>query len=120
MRIWTTRIAMDREDEYVAFAESRSLAMFRSQSGCLGVLFLKCGEEHAACSFWSSHADLEALELSSSYRDTVAALQATGLLVGDATVKVYEVVDSTSTIVPGPGAFPRALTRWRAPGVKRS
>jgi heme-degrading monooxygenase HmoA len=91
MRIWTTRIVPDREDEYVAFAESHSRAMFRSQPGCLGVLFLKSGEEHAACSFWSSQADLDALAHSSSYRDTVAALRATGLLAGDTTVKVYEV-----------------------------
>ena len=91
MRIWTTRIAENREEEYLAFAESRSRAMFRSQPGCLGVLFLKSGEEHAACSFWRSQADLDALAHSSSYRETRAAFEATGLLVGDATVRVYEV-----------------------------
>jgi|SRR5687768_15612459 len=98
MRMWRTRISEQREDEYIAFAESHSRRMFRSQPGCLGVLFLKSGAERVACSFWNSYADLSALAGSPSYRHTSAALQAKGLLIGPAEVTVYEVEGGACSI----------------------
>ena len=62
VRIWTTLVADGRDAEYLAFAQQRSRVMFLSQSGCLGVLFLKASDgRHAACSFWRSAADVAAL-----------------------------------------------------------
>ncbi|HEV2914966.1 MAG TPA: antibiotic biosynthesis monooxygenase [Pyrinomonadaceae bacterium] len=92
VRIWTTRLADGREDEYLAFARERSRAMFLSQPGCLGVLFLKAEDgRHAACSFWKSAADVRALASSPSYNETATALAATGALSGESAVIVYEV-----------------------------
>lgn len=92
VRIWMTNIAAEREAEYLAFAQQHSREMFLSQTGCLGVMFLKENDgKHAACSFWSSRADIEVLASSSSYIATVADLIATGILVGEATVTVYDV-----------------------------
>lgn len=97
MRIWTTRIHSDREPDYRAFVNSRSRAMFRSQPGCLGVVFLHGDDdEFGACSFWRNVADIEALAASPSYQETVAALHATGILLGEANVHVYEVHGSVA------------------------
>ena len=97
MRIWTTRIHSDREADYRAFANSRSRAMFRLQAGCLGVVLLHgANDEYGACSFWRSAADIEALEASAAYQETVAALHATGILLGEASVRVYEVHGSVA------------------------
>lgn len=66
--------------------------MFRTQAGCLGVVFLHGpDDEYGACSFWRSVADLEALAASAAYQETVAALHATGILLGEANVRVYQV-----------------------------
>lgn len=92
VRIWVTRIADGREAEYLTFAQDRSRLMFLSQPGCLGVLFLKAADgKHAACSFWESGADIESLASSPSYNATASDLAATGVLLGEATVTVYEV-----------------------------
>jgi L-amino acid N-acyltransferase YncA len=92
MRIWTTRVAAGRESEYLAFAQTRSRPMFLTQPGCLGVLFLKMDSgEHAACSFWSGRRELTSLATSARYQQTVADLERTAALVGDARVAVYEI-----------------------------
>jgi heme-degrading monooxygenase HmoA len=92
VRLWTTRLAEGREDDFLRFAQTRSRAMFLSQPGCLGVLFLRAENgAHAACSFWRNSADVVALATSASYRDTVSALVATGVLRGETSTVVYEV-----------------------------
>ena len=111
VRIWTTHVADGRETDYLAFAQQRSRVMFLSQPGCLGVLFLKASDgRHAACSFWHSAEDVEALSASSTYQATASALAATGALVGEATVRVYEVeggaFDGSAFAVGDFGRFP--------------
>jgi heme-degrading monooxygenase HmoA len=92
IRIWETGVVPARAAEYLAFAETRSRAMFLEQPGCLGVLFLRAeGDRHAACTFWRDADAIAALESSERYRATVAALTATGVLVAPQTVRVYEV-----------------------------
>lgn len=90
-RIWRTRIDPTRTAEYERFERERSLAMFRRQEGLLGVLFLRTEEERGALSLWRSRASVTALATSPSYRETVAALEATGLLSGSPSVEVFEV-----------------------------
>jgi heme-degrading monooxygenase HmoA len=92
VRLWTTHVADGREAEYLAFAQDRSRLMFLSQPGCLGVLFLRAIDgKHVACSFWKSSADIESLASSSSYNATASELAATGILLGQATITVYDV-----------------------------
>jgi hypothetical protein len=40
-RIWRTSIDETRADQYLDFARSRSLPMFRSQQGFVGALFAR-------------------------------------------------------------------------------
>jgi heme-degrading monooxygenase HmoA len=81
-----------READFLEYATKRSLVMFLRQPGCLGVLMLR-GEQgmHATCSFWSDRNAAEALADSPSYQETVAGLVALGVLVGDATITVFDV-----------------------------
>lgn len=92
LRIWTTDIVAEREEEYLAFAKERSREMFLAQPGCLGVLFLKASDgKHAACSFWTNSADVDALASSLTYKATVSDLEASGLLIGNANTRLYEI-----------------------------
>jgi heme-degrading monooxygenase HmoA len=92
VRIWRTCIDPARADEYERFAAERSLPMFRAQEGYRGVLFTTAGDDtRAVVSFWEDAAALEALDRSESYRETVDALVATGLLGGEQSVELLEV-----------------------------
>ena len=92
VRIWRTRVDPARTGEYERFADERSLPMFRQQTGFRGVLFAS-GEktERAVLSFWEDAAALEALGRSPTYRETVDALVASGILTGEQTVEVLDV-----------------------------
>jgi len=48
IRVWRTEVDPERIDEYIAFTQSESLPMFRSQAGFLGVFFAHGGTEHVA------------------------------------------------------------------------
>lgn len=92
VRIWRTGIDAVRAEEYERFARERSLPMFRAQTGFRGVLFASGGEtERVVLSFWDDLGALAALDDSPSYRETVAALLATGILTGDQSVEVLDV-----------------------------
>lgn len=92
VRMWTTEVLPDRTAEYLAFARSRSSSMFLQQDGCLGVLFLRLPDDrHVACSFWRDAAAVDALSSSATYRETAAALAATGALRGQQTVVAYQL-----------------------------
>jgi len=66
--------------------------MFRQQAGCLGVLFLRAGNQnHSVCSLWRSSSDVDALANSTTYQATAAALAETGVLSGPSSVVLYEV-----------------------------
>lgn len=91
VRIWRTEIDQARAAEYENFAQERSLPMFRGQPGFLGVLFLGTDKDRAALTIWSDLASVEALAYSSTYQETSAQLNATGLLIGQTSVEVQEV-----------------------------
>lgn len=92
LRIWTISVDPLKEAEYLAYARSRSRAMFLAQDGCLGVFFLRHPDgRHAACSLWRDARAVEALANSASYQQTAAGLEATGALRGAAEVVVFDV-----------------------------
>jgi heme-degrading monooxygenase HmoA len=92
VRIWRTRVDPARADEYERFAHERSLPMFRRQAGFRGVLFAAGDEtERVVLSFWENADAVEALGRSPTYRETVDALLASGILTGEQTVEVLDV-----------------------------
>lgn len=101
VRLWTTGVDPDRVDEYRAFATERSLQMFRSQGGFLGVLFTESESQFAVMSFWRDRGSAQALEASSSYQSTVQAITATGFLTGAQNVEIFEVVGGELTEAAG-------------------
>lgn len=92
LRIWTIRIDPAQESAYLTYTRTRSQAMFLAQDGCLGVFFLRHADgRHAACSLWRDAAAVDALGQSALYRQTVADLAATGVLVGEPTIDQFAV-----------------------------
>jgi heme-degrading monooxygenase HmoA len=92
VRIWRTGIDAARAEEYERFAGERSLPMFRRQAGFRGVLFATAEEtERVVLSFWENAGAVEELDRSPTYRETVDALLASGILTGEQTVEVLEV-----------------------------
>ena len=91
VRIWRTEIDATRARDYWDFAQSRSLPMFRTQPGFVGVLFAAHGAERAVITLWHDRAAAEALDHSRTYRATVAEIEATGFLRGDSEVEVLEL-----------------------------
>ena len=100
LRIWRTGVDPRRWDEYAQFEREHSLPMFRSQSGCRGVLFVRLpqGVGAAACSFWDDNKSIEALKSSPTYQATVTRLLSTGLLTGDQTVEVFEIAGGATDL----------------------
>jgi heme-degrading monooxygenase HmoA len=92
VRIWRTGIDPARAEDYERFAGERSLPMFRRQAGFRGVLFASGDEtERVVLSFWENEGAVEELGRSPTYRETVEALLATGILAGEQTVEVLDV-----------------------------
>jgi heme-degrading monooxygenase HmoA len=91
IRIWRTQIDEARAPDYEAFARERSLPMFRAQEGFAGVLFARDAASCVVISLWRDAAAVDALAGSTSYQDTATALAATGMLVGEASVEVFEL-----------------------------
>jgi len=79
-----------RKSEYEQFAQERSLPMFQQQQGFLGVLFLGTQQDRAVLSIWQDMSRVEALAHSSTYQETSAQLAATGVLIGQTFVEVFE------------------------------
>jgi len=94
-RLWKTGIDPARTAEYDAFADGYSRPMFAALPGCLGAIFLGNADVRWVLSLWSDPASIEALRSASLYRDTVARLQATGILRDPQTVELFEVTGGT-------------------------
>lgn len=92
IRLWVTGLVPSRVDEYDEFANSRSLRMFSSLAGCLGVIFLRSAERGYVFSFWRDMASVHAIKTSEDYKATVADISAAGFLREPQTV---EILDST-------------------------
>jgi heme-degrading monooxygenase HmoA len=91
VRIWHAEIELQRLEEYLTFAQSISLAMFRAHAGFLGVFFGRSGQRVAVITVWREASDVNALADSPRYAETVAALEATGLIVSTGSVEIFEV-----------------------------
>ena len=91
IRVWRTKIDSTRMSEYEQFAQEQSLPMFRRQPGLVGVLFSGRQRDRAVLSMWRDLASVEALAHSATYQETVEQLNATGLLVGETSLEVFEV-----------------------------
>ncbi len=80
LRIWKANIDPARADEYERFARERSLPMFRSHHGFRGCALLRSGADCTVVTLWAGPEDVAALEASSLYRETVAAIMAAGFV----------------------------------------
>ena len=99
LRIWTTAVRAEREQQYLGYARTRSREMFLAHAACLGVFFLRRVDgRHAVCSLWRDAAAIAALSDSALYQSTVRGLAATGALDGEATVEVFEVTGGAVTV----------------------
>lgn len=93
LRTWRATLAPGTEDVYDDFARARSRHMFQDAAGCEGFAFAVAdGLDREVVTFWRDEAALAAFESSAGYRETVAALGATGCLAatGDVTVRRVE------------------------------
>lgn len=91
VRLWATRVDKARIREYEDNERNRSTPMFRKQPGCLGVLFLRSGEECFALTFWKDFKAVERLKSSKSYLETSAFYSGSGMLIGEPSLQVFEV-----------------------------
>jgi heme-degrading monooxygenase HmoA len=91
VRIWRTRIDLARLSEYERFVEKYSQPMFASQSGFLGVIFSRDGDEVAVLSFWRDLGSVSALEKSTSYQSAAESIGEAGFLTGEPSLDVYEI-----------------------------
>ena len=81
-RVWQASIDAARGAEYEEFAHERSLPAFAAHHGFLGCSFLGEGADRVVLTLWATMSDAEALEKSSRYQVTVAAIMQTGFVLG--------------------------------------
>ena len=91
IRLWTTRVDKSRIAEYEENEKNRSTPMFRQQPGCLGVLFLRSGDNCFALTFWKDLESVERLKTSQSYIEASAFYSDSGMLLGEPSLQVFEV-----------------------------
>ena len=90
VRLWTVRVDKDRIAEYEENEQNRSTPMFHKQPGCLGVLFLRAGENCFALTFWKDLESVERLKTSQSYLEASAFYSHSGMLLGEPSLQVFE------------------------------
>jgi quinol monooxygenase YgiN len=90
VRIWRTELDDARADEYESFARQRSLPMFQSRQGCLGVLFTRAQSGRAVVSLWTDRAAADQLDSDPEYQATVEAILASGFLRPPQIVETFE------------------------------
>jgi heme-degrading monooxygenase HmoA len=91
VRLWSASVDKNRIAEYEENEQNRSAPMFRRQPGCLGVLFLRSGENSFALTFWKDLASTERLKTSPSYLEASAFYSNSGMLLGEPSLQVFEV-----------------------------
>jgi heme-degrading monooxygenase HmoA len=80
VRIWRATIDPARAADYERFAREVSLPMFRAHGGFLGCALQRDGAECTVVTLWARPEDVAALEASTLYRETVAAIMAAGFI----------------------------------------
>lgn len=91
VRLWKTRVDKARMGEYEENERERSTPMFRKQPGCLGVLFLRSGDDCFALTFWKDKEAVERLKTSKSYEEASSFYSDSGMLIGEPSLRVFEV-----------------------------
>ena len=91
IRLWATCVHQSRIAEYEENERNRSAPMFRQQPGCLGALFLRSGGTCFALTFWKDLDSVKRLETSRSYLEASVFYSKSGMLLGDPSLKVFEV-----------------------------
>ena len=91
VRLWKTRVDKARMGEYEENEGNRSTPMFRKQPGCLGVLFLRSGDDCFALTFWKDMEAVERLKTSKSYQAASSFYSDSGMLIGEPSLQVFEV-----------------------------
>jgi hypothetical protein len=89
VRIWRTAIDPARADEYDDFARTRSLPMFRAQTGFTAVFFTSHATERAVITLWEDWESVDALSISASYEAIVHEIEAAGFLRGEQSVESF-------------------------------
>jgi heme-degrading monooxygenase HmoA len=89
-RLWTTSVIEARLDEYEAFARDISLPMFQKAPGCQGVLMFRDGPACHVLTLWRSQPDIDALETSPAYVETVRRILSAGFLTGLQTTRTFQ------------------------------
>ena len=79
-RTWRAQIGDGRLDDYLTFLHERSIPMFRALPGCLGAVFMRDRDQVTVVSVWTDGFAIDALASSSLYQETVAALDASGIM----------------------------------------
>jgi hypothetical protein len=92
VRLWKTQVQAPRFTQYESWEKTRSLPMFKELEGCLGVLFLRSEGYCFALSFWRDIAAVDGLETSTLYQQTSKAYEESGMLIGSASLLVFETV----------------------------
>jgi heme-degrading monooxygenase HmoA len=94
-RIWRTNFDPRRLTELRQFADTISAPMFESLPGCVGQVHANDGHTWITQTFWESHDHIAQAEASTTYRDTVRAILATGFLRGDQATELFTVTKAT-------------------------
>jgi heme-degrading monooxygenase HmoA len=89
-RLWHANIHQSRQQDYMDFAHKQSVHMFKQIDGFKGVFFLENGEDVGVLSLWQDMAAAQNLAKHPLYQDTVAQLQATGILRSTRSVEYWE------------------------------
>jgi heme-degrading monooxygenase HmoA len=89
-RLWHAHIHLTRQDDYRDFAHKQSVEMFRQMPGFCGVFFLENGEDVGVLTLWQDMSAAQNLAKHPLYQDTVAQLQATGILRSTRQVEYWE------------------------------
>lgn len=100
-RIWRTGVVEGRIDEYETFAREISLPMFRAQKGYRGAIMGGAGKQKCVITYWEDDAAVATLDRSPTYKATVDRIIATGFLMGEQSVELYDVeLDDMITNLP--------------------
>lgn len=90
-RTWIVDVDPAGLETYETFAREVSVPMFKQQAGFCGVLMMRDGATCQVVSLWSDREAVAALDTSSSYRATVAAIEVLGILSHARPVELFEV-----------------------------
>jgi heme-degrading monooxygenase HmoA len=91
LRIWKVSLGPQKAAELEVFANKTSLPMFKSQPGCLAVLFTRTETECATVTVWDSAQSVETMEASRLYQQVVSQIEECGIVGEDHQTSVFSV-----------------------------